>query len=100
LEGMSSDLSAQLRAHLQGQPRASTAKSGGPAYPALTSEITRADTEELRPGCSLADRGLTSVHMIANAIRSADPMRVVLEESDAQALEALDDVAKCVEEHQ
>ena len=97
---MSNDLSAQLRAHLQGQPQASTAKSGVPEYLALISEITGEDTEELLPDRRLVDVGLTSLNMIEFAVRAEDRLGVVFEESDAQALETLDDVAKFVEAHQ
>ncbi|MDN6739831.1 MAG: acyl carrier protein [Corynebacterium casei] len=97
---MSNDLSAQLRAHLQGQPQASTAKSEVPEYLALISEITGEDTEELLPDRRLADVGLTSLNMIEFAVRAEDRLGVVFEESDAQALETLDDVAKFVEAHQ
>ena len=97
---MSNDLSAQLRAHLQGQQQASPTTSGVPDYLALISEIPGQDTEELHPERRLADVGLTSLNMIEFAVRAEERLGIKFEESDAQALTTLADVANFVEAHQ
>lgn len=97
---MSNDLSAQLRAHLQGQESPAASTSGAPDYLRLISEITGVELDDLNPERSLDDLGLTSLNMIEFAVRAEDQLGVKFEESDALALKTLDDVAKFVEAHQ
>ena len=97
---MSNDLSAQLRAHLQTSQNTETKSTGAPEYLALISEITGQDLESLEPERRLDALGLTSLNLIEFAVRAEDRLGVKFEESDALALETVDDVAKFVEAKQ